>query len=164
MLNRLKKPFTYWVDLYREIRIWSVFRKTANQNKKMLSDKHGLRVDWLGRIYGVINLPQEVESAAEQVQQAYTLQQITKFGQLMLELGVADIVYPEIEKIKGSPAYLIVMWPEYEALNIWYLIGNLIRTAIIGAIFYLLARLIWVNFDYVSTWLTTTFDLVKDLF
>jgi len=158
MLDRIKAPFLYWLELYSEIRIWSIFRRAAFDNQKMLDTEHGLRVDWLGRIYGVINIPQEVEGAADQVQQAYVLQQITKYGAVMAKIGLADIVFPEIEKIKGSPAYLVVLWPEYESLAFWIIVGNLIRTSIIGITTYILIKLIVNNYSY----LTELFNLTKD--
>lgn len=148
-MSRLLRPFTYWVDLYREIRIWWIFRRTAVNNTKMLNEEHTLRVDWIGRIYGVVNLPEEVQTAAGEVQQAYVLQQITKYGDVMLKIGLADVVYPEIEKVPGSSSYLVVLWPVFEDFNIWKILGNIIRTSIIGIGLYLLVRLIVNNWEYI---------------
>jgi len=143
--------FSYWSELVSEIRIWWIFRSAA-RNKENLEKIHqaDLRVDWLGRIYGVVNMPEEVVTAAPQVQQAYVLQQINKWGPLTLEMGLADIIYPEINRIPGTPAYLVVMWPQYDALGLWYILGNIIKSAIVGFGLFLLARLLWVNFHYVT--------------
>lgn len=141
--------FSYWAELVSEIRIWWIFRKTARENTEKLNENE-LRVDWLGRIYGVVNMPEEVVTAAPQVQQAYVLQQINKWGPLTLEMGLADTIYPEINRIPGTPAYLVVMWPQYDALGLWYILGNILRSAIVGFGLFLLARLLWVNFHYVT--------------
>ena len=141
--------FSYWAELVSEIRIWWIFRKTARENTEKLNENE-LRVDWLGRIYGVVNMPEEVVTAAPQVQQAYVLQQINKWGPLTLEMGLADIIYPEINRIPGTPAYLVVMWPQYDALGLWYILGNILRSAVVGFGLFLLARLLWVNFHYVT--------------
>lgn len=143
--------FSYWSELVSEIRIWWIFRSTA-RNKENLEkiNQADLRVDWLGRIYGVINMPEEVVTAAPQVQQAYVLQQINKWGPLTTEMGLSDIIYPEINRIPGTPAYLVVMWPQYDALGLWYILGNIIKSAIVGFGLFLLARLLWVNFHYVT--------------
>jgi|TARA_B110000037_G_scaffold199000_1_gene238426 hypothetical protein len=146
----LTNTFSYWTELISEIRIWWIFRSTAREEanlKKILDNE--LRVDWLGRIYGVINMPEEVVGAAEEVQQAYVLQQISKFGPLTNELGISDIIFPEISRIPGTPAYLVVMWPQYDALGIWYILGALIRTSFVCSILFLLGRVIWVNFHHV---------------
>ena len=143
--------FSYWSELFSEIRIWWIFRSTARQKDNL--DKiveADLRVDWLGRIYGVINMPEEVNGAAPQVQQAYVLQQINKWGPLTTEMGLADIIYPEISRIPGTAAYLVVMWPQYDALGLWYILGNIIKSAVVGFGLFLLGRLIWVNFHHVT--------------
>ena len=141
--------FSYWSELVSEIRIWWIFRKAARQSTEKLNE-NDLRVDWLGRIYGVVNMPEEVVTAAPQVQQAYVLQQINKWGPLTLEMGLADIIYPEINRIPGTPAYLVVMWPQYDALGLWFILGNIIKSAVVGFGLYLLARVIWVNFHHVT--------------
>jgi len=163
MLDRITKPFIYWLDLYREIRIWAIFRRTANEHEKMLNEEHGLRVDWLGRIYGVINLPEEVRTAAPQIQEAYSLQQITKYGKVMMKIGLADIVYPEVSRIPESVSYLVVLWPEYESLTFWKIVGNLIRTSIIGFLGYLGFKIIFNNLDQIIEYVNLTLETVKSI-
>ena len=148
-MSRLLRPFTYWIDLYREIRIWWIFRRTAIDNTKMLNKEHTLRVDWIGRIYGIINLPEEVQTAAGEIQQSYVLQQITKYGDVMTKIGLADVVYPEIERVSGSTSYLIVLWPVFEDFNLWKILGNIIRTSIIGFVLYFLVKLAINNWEYI---------------
>ena len=143
--------FSFWSELASEIRIWWIFRSTARKKDNLQEiNNEDLRVDWLGRIYGVINMPEEVVTAAPQVQQAYVLQQINKWGPLTTEMGLSDIIYPEISRIPGTAAYLVVMWPQYDALGIWYILGNLIKSAAVGFGLFLLGRLIWVNFHHIA--------------
>ena len=138
------KTYTYWLDLASEIRIWWIFRSASKESTDRLNEEN-LRVDWLGRIYGVINMPEEVVGAAPQVQQAYVLQQINKWGPVTTEIGLSDVIYPEIERISGTSAYLVVMWPQYEALDIWSILGNIVKTTAVTFGLFLLARLVWVN-------------------
>lgn len=138
------RTYTYWLDLASEIRIWWIFRSASKESTDRLNQEN-LRVDWLGRIYGVINMPEEVVGAAPQVQQAYVLQQINKWGPVTTEIGLSDIIYPEIERISGTSAYLVVMWPQYESLDIWSILGNIIKTTAVTFGLFLLARLVWVN-------------------
>ena len=153
--------FRYWGELVSEIRIWWIFRSTSRQeaNVKKLNDQD-LRVDWLGRIYGVINMPEEVVTAAPQVQQAYVLQQINKWGPVTTEMGLSDVIYPEIERITGTNAYLVVMWPQYDAFGLWYIIGNLIRTAVVGFGLFLLGAAVYNNFHYVADLFNKAIGLV----
>lgn len=152
--------FRYWGELASEIRIWWIFRSASREeaNLKKLNE-NDLRVDWLGRIYGVINMPEEVVGAAPQVQQAYVLQQINKWGPLTTELGLSDVIYPEIDRITGTNAYLVIMWPQYDALGLWYIIGNLIRTSVVTFALFLLARLIWANAATIGGWFTSLLEI-----
>ena len=156
----IKSTFTYWYDLYRDIRMWWIFKKTSKENVKMLNEDHGLRVDWLGRIYGVVNLPEEVQSAALEVQQAYVLQQITKYGDCMLKIGLADVVYPQIQKVKQSSSFLIVLWPVFDDLALLPILGNIIKTTFVGLIIFAICKLGYHNIDILvalweklSTWI-----------
>lgn len=143
--------FSFWSELASEIRIWWIFRSTARQKDNLQEiNNEDLRVDWLGRIYGVINMPEEVVTASPEIQQAYVLQQINKWGPITTKLGLADVIYPEIERITGSNAYLVIMWPQYDALSIWPILGNIIKTAFVGALLFILGRLLYINFHYVT--------------
>lgn len=154
-MKALLRIFTYWIDLYREIRIWYIFRKTAVENTKLLNEKHSLRVDWIGRIYGIINLPEEVQTAASEIQQAYVLQQITKFGEVMAKIGLADVVYPEIEKVPGSTSYLIILWPVFEDFNIWKILGNAIKMSTLAFLIYIVVKVILNNWEQLSNFFIT---------
>ena len=143
--------FSYWSELVSDIRTWWIFRTACREQTNLEKiNAADLRVDWLGRMYGVVNMPEEVVGAAPQVQQAYVLQQINKWGPLTVELGLADIIYPEINRIPGTNGYLVVMWPQYDALGLWYILGNIIKSGIVGFGLFLLARVIWVNSHYVA--------------
>lgn len=148
MLTWTKNTITYWKDLYSELRIWWVFKKTADQNTKLLNESK-LRVDWLGRVYTVVNLPEEVQTASPEIQQAYVLQKISEFGDVMMKIGLGDIVYPEIQKINGTAGWLVVLWPSFENLQTLTVISYIFRSTILFTVVYLLTRLLIVNFDHI---------------
>lgn len=157
----LKSTIEFWVELSKELRIWYIFKKTANQYQGNLNKEHGLRVDWLGRIYGVVNLPEEVQTASGEIQQAYVLQRITKYGQTMLNMGIGDIVFPEIQKVKNSASYLVILWPAFDTLQIIEIIKGLFKTAFIGTVIYLVIRLATNNLESLLTawtWFISLFN------
>ena len=157
----LKSTMEFWVELSKELRIWYIFKKTANQYQDNLNKEHELRVDWLGRIYGVVNLPEEVQTASGEVQQAYVLQRITKYGQTMLNMGIGDIVFPEIQKVKNSASYLVILWPAFDTLQIIEIIKGLFKTAFIGTVIYLAVRLATNNSESLLTawnWFISLFN------
>lgn len=143
--------YTFWYDLYKEIRIWWIFRKTTRNSVELLNE-NDLRVDWIGRVYTVVNLPEEVAGAAPQVHQAYVLQQITKYGNLMMKIGLADVVYPEIEQIKNSASYLVILWPVFEKFQLLTVLGGIIRTGVVTTALYFTYRLLINNFDFTAAW------------
>lgn len=112
----------YWIKLLEEIRIWMLSRRVTRSNEEELFE-FGLRVDWIGRLYTVINLPEEVASQPYS-QQPYVLSQLRKYDEVLLRLQLSDILYPEFEKIPGEDAYLLVLTPEVEYLNTWRFVFN----------------------------------------
>lgn len=147
MWKWLLNTFTYWIELSKDVRIWWIFRKTANQYRDQLNKDFQLRVDWIGRIYGVVNLPEEVQGASGEIQQAYVLNKISTYGNYMLQIGLADIVYPQIEKIPGTAAYLLILWPVFDELSILRILGNILRSAFVGVILFFIYKFITGNID-----------------
>jgi len=139
--------FTYWKDLYTDVRIWWIFRRTAIQYKEQLNKDFALRVDWLGRIYGVINLPEEVQTASGEIQQAYVLNKISTYGNFMLQIGLADMVYPQIQKVSQSSSYLVILWPVFDDLSILPVLGNILKSAFVGGLLFLIYKFIFINMD-----------------
>lgn len=115
----------YWVNLIRDIKIWYKFAKIAKQNREFLS-KNNLRVDYLGRIYTVVNLPEELQNGNEYLHQSWVLENLKPFTNVLLKIGIADYAYPEIIKINqpNTCAYLVIMYPEAESLSFTKFIYN----------------------------------------
>lgn len=145
--------FTYWAELFKDIRIWWIFRRTARQYQDQLNKDFQLRVDWLGRIYGVVNLPEEVQSASGEIQQAYVLNKISTYGNFMLQIGLADMVYPQIEKLPGTASYLVILWPVFDELSLLPVLGNILKSVFVGGLLFVIYKFIASNVDlWVGLW------------
>lgn len=118
----------YIKNLYNEIKIWVKIRKIAQENKNKLLEK-GFRVDWVGRIYTVINLPEEVVSAPIS-QEGYVLMQLREHDKLFLDLGIADYVSPEFNPIPNADSFLLVLSADREYLQLWPLMVSAVKTTI----------------------------------
>jgi hypothetical protein len=131
----------YPINLYRELRTWWRVRKVALEYEDQLSSM-GFRVDWIGRIYTVINLPEEVITAAPQIQEGYVLMKLRDYDRLFLQLGLAGDVFPEMERIEedGVAAFLLILSPDRDYFTFWSLAGFLIKTSILV----ILVRFLWV--------------------
>jgi len=155
ILYWLYQPFSYWYNFILEFRIWFIFQTTTKRNRKKLEEQD-LRVDWIGRVYGVVNIPDEVLGAAEEIQQAFVLKQLGQFGGILNELKLSNVVYPQMQEIKGSGAYLVIFWPVLDRLNVFAIIGSILYTLIYAFIVYLIARIFIINevfgnlFDFIN--------------
>lgn len=135
--------YKYWYELAKDTRTWWIFRSVARKNVELLNNQE-LRVDWLGRIYGVVNLPEEVQTASGEIQQAYVLNKISTYGNFMLQIGLADMVYPQIQKV--SPvSYLVILWPVFDELSLLPIIGNILKSSFVGFLFFLIYKFIYTN-------------------
>ena len=157
LLEWLLKPFTYWIGFFKEFTIWARFNSITKKNRETI-EKANLRVDWIGRVYGVVNIPDEVLGAAEEIQQAYVLKQMGSIGKVMNKLGLANIVYPQLSEIPGAGAYLVVFWPVLDKLNGWNVIGHILYSVIYFFIFYLLIRLFVVN-----NWIGVAWEAISSI-
>ena len=107
----------YIFKLIKEIQIWLKIRKVAKENEKILNE-NGFRVDWIGRIYTVINLPEEVVNAPIS-QEGYVLMKLREYDKIFLTMGIADYVSPEMEKIDNSDSFLLIISPNSEYFAFW---------------------------------------------
>jgi len=126
----MKRLVNYWREFFIDFSIWRKFRKAVRGDEEFLLE-NGMRVDWLGRVYTVINMPEEVINNQEMVQQGWVLQQLKPFNEILMKVGVADYAYPEISKVPSANSYLIVMYPDIDALNPWRMLWNFTITGLI---------------------------------
>jgi len=117
----------YWFRLLKDIRLWRKFAKVAKQSREKLKESN-LRVDNIGRIYTVINLPEEVVQGNEYMHEAWVLKNLGPYNKALEEIGLAGYAYPEMERIQepGSAAYLLVLYPETPTIGWWPIIKNIV--------------------------------------
>ena len=117
----------YWIRLIKEIRMWYRFARITKSQRTYL-EENNMRVDWLGRIYTVINMPEEVANNQQRVQEGWVISQLKPMNSVMDKIGVADVIFPEMERIPdpGTAAFLIAMYPNFEEISFWKVIWNII--------------------------------------
>jgi len=132
----------YIIKLYKELKLWWQIRKVAKSEETTLREK-GFRVDWVGRIYTVINLPEEVATAPIS-QEGYVLMKLREHDKFLLELGIADYVSPEFNKINDTDSFLLVLSADREYFKLWPFLKSMAKT--FGLVFIL--RLIYLIFSH----------------
>lgn len=122
----------FWPRFFSEA--WITFKFYRNVKKiKDQIDKKGIRVDWIGRMYTVIDLGPEVIGQPEIVQQSYVFQKLNPINLILMEYGLSDYSYPEISKIDGAEQYLVVLYPENDHFNFISFLRNFLFLALIIA-------------------------------
>jgi hypothetical protein len=118
----------YILDLINEINIWRKVRAIAKENEKILNES-GFRVDWIGRIYTVINLPEEVVNQPIS-KEGYILMKLREYDQMFLNMGIADAVSPEIAEIPNADAYLLILSADRDYVKLMPFLWSAFKTGL----------------------------------
>jgi hypothetical protein len=73
----------------------------------------------------VFNLPDEVIETPN-TREPWLSAQLKEIDDVILQLNISDIVYPEFTQIEGTNSYLLILYPELEYANITRFLWNLI--------------------------------------
>lgn len=130
----MKNIILYWPRFFKEL-LFSIKYYRAVKSIQEELEKENLRVDWIGRIYTVIILKEELIKQPELMQQSWIFQQLKPISQLLLKYGLSDSAFPEITKINAT-SYLIVLYPENDNANIYSFIRNILFAGTLGFIVY----------------------------
>jgi hypothetical protein len=143
----------YFRTLYKELRIWRRFYKGAKRAEGYLNENN-LRVDKLGRIYTVVNVPEEVANNNQYVKEAWVLQQLKPYNEILLKVGLADYAMPELRAIDepGTNAFLILLYPELDNIKFGKFIWNVIKLAGLILAIKIVYNVISINVDLAALW------------
>ena len=90
--------------------------------------EQGLRVDWIGRVYAVINLEGEEANQPELLQQSIVIQSLNPISQILVKYGLSDIMFPDIRRVEGTDSYLVILYPETDYVDPGAVITSLLVT------------------------------------
>jgi len=151
----------YLIDAYQEFKTWKKVRDVAFEHEELLI-QNGFRVDWVGRIYTVINLPEEVITAAPQIQEGFVLMKLRDYDKLFLKLGLAAELVPEMQRIDadGAAAFLLVLCPDRDYVAVWPLIKFVFRMGIAALILRVLYVIGKHNLEFITSVWHKAIDLL----
>lgn len=123
-------PFRIF-GVIKDIRNYFFLRKIIKREmvNSPLWSKNNLRVDWIGRIYTVVNLPPEVTMAPDlprELWPAYLVDQSKGLNEYLTSLNLHEIIIPEFKEIPESTSYLLVYYPYFRDLTKWWVISRTI--------------------------------------
>lgn len=120
----------YWPNFFTEAWFTIKYYKAVKSIKAELLEAN-LRVDWIGRIYTIINLKDEFLNQPEVVQQSFVFQQLGPINKILVKYGLSNDAFPEISKI-SEESYLVVLYPENDDFNIISFIRNILFAGLVG--------------------------------
>ncbi|MCK9575378.1 MAG: hypothetical protein WC979_00880 [Candidatus Pacearchaeota archaeon] len=104
----------------REVINFFYIKRTARKNKNTPTwQSFGLRVDWVGRIFTVLNLRKEDVGEEEIVRRTRLLEMLSPINKYLKTLDLHEIMFPAIEK-KTDRSYLIVYSPLFKEFTVLY--------------------------------------------
>lgn len=130
ILDKLKKGKMKWYNIWSwpasvidDIRQWRIVKKATQESEvieRFKAFKYEMRVDKIGRIYTVINIPEELLPYEHRNQVwPWVLEQLREIDDLLLEIRLNDMVYPEVEQYPDAPAYIVKLVPPTDSFSIW---------------------------------------------
>jgi hypothetical protein len=138
----------YLLKLLKEINIWRKVRSIAKENEAILNSS-GFRVDWVGRIYTVINLPEEVINQPIS-KEGYVLMKLREYDMLFLNMGIADVISPEMVELEDADSYLLVLSPDRDFIKFWPFLWSMLKTIGLGFLLYGIYRIIFKHWDIIK--------------
>lgn len=129
----MKNTLLYWPRFFKEAWITRKYYKAVKAVEPELIAA-GLRVDMIGRIYGVVEIQNEFLGQPDLVQQSLVFQQLGPINDILIKYGLSDLSYPEISKIPGSAQYLVVLYPDNDYFTWTAVVRNLLFAGILATI------------------------------
>lgn len=81
------------VGFLKSVKLFFIYRKLIKNNYDSIHNKkHNLRVDYVNRIYTVVNLPDDVKKYGNKLAQKYISEYINDVDKLFLEIGISEYV------------------------------------------------------------------------
>ena len=109
-------------SLIDDFRQWLLVKnalKEAEVINEFKAFPYELRIDKIGRVYTVINIPEELYPYEKKdMVWPWMLEQLRELDDVLMKLRLNDLLYPEVKPIKDSPAYLVVLTPSTDSISL----------------------------------------------
>ena len=114
-----------------DIRNYFSLRKIAKKEAQSspMWAKQGLRMDWIGRIYTVYNMPPEVTLSPDVPKAAwiaYVIEQSKPLNEYLTSLNLQEIIIPDYRLIPGTESYLLLYKPYFQELSWFWIFSRII--------------------------------------
>jgi hypothetical protein len=113
----------FLILLWYDIKGYFIVRSILRSQKNTVDfNKYDLRIDWVNRVYTVINPSEEDKGDSDEVLKIKAQDKMLPIHRYMDKIGLSEFVSVSAEQVPGTNAYLVVYYPIFRVLTTWKLI------------------------------------------
>lgn len=130
------------MNFFKRARLYLHYRRIVKNNSDILiSPKYNLRIDYVNRLYTVVNLPTDVKTYGTQLAQKYISEYISEADKLFQQMGISEYIGILDIKQETEMDYVIVFG--FKFIDTAKVANRLLITLISVPIIWLLISLIF---------------------
>lgn len=126
--------------IWYDIKGFWITRSIIQKHKNTVDfNKFGLRVDWVNRVYTVINPSPEDKGDSPEVLRIKAQNKMLPIHKYMDKIGLSEFVTVSVEQIPDiedpsriTDSYLLVYYPIFRILSTWNVVLSVITVSIIA--------------------------------
>ena len=88
------------VNFFKELRVWRTIRKVCKENKQFIENA-GLKYDWLGHIYTVINRDPNIKLGTDE-DRHLLMKELNEIQNVLVKLNIIDLLAYELIPLETS--------------------------------------------------------------
>lgn len=122
--------------------LWIIKKHKNTEEWKRLN----LRVDWIGRVYTVVNIKKEDYNDIEEIKMIRFVEAIEPISDYLMLVNLSEILAPVRVDIPGTYSILLKLVPRMVYLNVRNIFSFLLKLGFVGLVLYIIS--LYVNFAY----------------
>jgi hypothetical protein len=88
------------VKFFKELKVWIIIKKVCNENEYFL-ESSGLKYDWLGHIYTVINRDPNIKLGSDE-DRVLLMKELNDIQNTLIKLNIIDLLAYELIPLESS--------------------------------------------------------------
>lgn len=127
-------------DFFNELKAWKIIRKEYKKNRQLF-DAVGLKSDWFGKLYKVINRDPDIVLGSDE-DEIYLRKEMAEIWSVLVKLNIVDILAYELtpledervideNKVEYEHGYLVTLTPAWK-LDRQYVTVKSVISVILG--------------------------------
>ena len=88
------------VNFFKELKVWIIIKKVCNENEYFL-ESSGLKYDWLGHIYTVINRDPNIKLGSDE-DRVLLMKELNDIQNTLIKLNIIDLLAYELIPLESS--------------------------------------------------------------